>query len=163
MKHRYRVTLDLNSPSFQRSASRPSVVVETLKRGKTSVSGCFRGDWRAGPLLTTSYPVGALFREATTPTPVMGSMDISDRASDSSRTSGMLAEFWSNGTRSRRTLSFSKVLNPTTPKIQDAGQAPAMEGQRHPLGKSWVSWLSAPPSLSRAVISQPPADGLAME
>lgn len=43
--------------------------------------------------LTTSYPVGALFLEATTPTPVIGSMDISGKASESSRTSGIFVEF----------------------------------------------------------------------
>lgn len=32
VKQRYRVTLDLKSPSFHRSASRPSVVVEIYKQ-----------------------------------------------------------------------------------------------------------------------------------
>lgn len=40
--------------------------------------------------LTTSYPVGARLRDATTPTPVMGSMGSSGRASLRSRTSGIM-------------------------------------------------------------------------
>ena len=39
VKHRYRVTLDLKSPSFQRSASRPSVVVDTWRRLRPESSG----------------------------------------------------------------------------------------------------------------------------
>lgn len=70
----------------------------------------------AAALLTTSYPVGARLREATTPTPVMGSRGSSGRASLRSRTSGIMDWSWEKGaelqscwaphpTRSQRTES----------------------------------------------------------
>lgn len=99
-----RRNLEESQPSVHAGWTIQMFYASSSETGPATVSSCFHGDRGTHLPLTTSYPVGALLREATTPTPVMGSMDISDRASDSSRTSGMFAEFWSNMTPSRQTL-----------------------------------------------------------
>lgn len=47
VKHRYLVTLDLNKPSFQRSASTPSAVCATytkeMEKRTAGEAGCSRG------------------------------------------------------------------------------------------------------------------------
>lgn len=69
----------------------------------------------------------------------------------------MFAEFWQTDTEVRHIYQSPEA---PTLEIQDAGEALATEGQRHPLGKNWVSWGSARPSLiGGAALTQPPTDG----
>lgn len=55
VKHRYLVTLDLNKPSFQRSASTPSAVCATYTR-ETEHAGKAGGTEACEPLLRTCAP-----------------------------------------------------------------------------------------------------------